>query len=248
MKTVIINTFIARLRMKLREIKKNYDFCTFKDNIIQFKDYIFNTIEKQAGMALIKEIIIDQVYEFADVKIEPTDIVLDCGANIGVFTIYASKKAKMVYAFEPSPNESKILEENKKINKSDNIKVIEKGILDISIDAKLSLCSTGSFIDNFKPKYLSNNIINIKTISIDEFINQERLEKVDFIKMDIEGSEKKALFGAKEVLKKFKPKLAICAYHNFDDFYKISILIKKLNSKYKLRIQDQNGFLTIYAV
>lgn len=55
----------------------------------------------------------------------------------------------------------------------------------------------------------------------------------DFIKMDIEGSEKEALKGSAETIKKYSPTLAICIYHLKDDFRTIPLLIKKINPAYK---------------
>ncbi|KKL59875.1 hypothetical protein LCGC14_2210950 [marine sediment metagenome] len=52
--------------------------------------------------------------------------------------------------------------------------------------------------------------------------------------MDIEGAEFNALIGAKQVLKKFMPKLAISIYHHFDSFIKIPQFINSLNLNYKL--------------
>lgn len=68
----------------------------------------------------------------------------------------------------------------------------------------------------------------VKTISLDEMIQ----EPVTAIKMDIEGSEYEALEGATEILKKYKPKLAICIYHKISDYRKISLLIKQINPNY----------------
>ena len=71
-----------------------------------------------------------------------------------------------------------------------------------------------------------------KTITIDDYVSKNRLHSVDFIIMDIEGSEEKALLGVKETIRKFTPKLAICVYHKPDDFYRIPMAILKINPEY----------------
>lgn len=74
-------------------------------------------------------------------------------------------------------------------------------------------------------------------IEADTLDNIVKNEKVTFIKMDIEGAEEKALEGAERVIKEHKPILAICIYHNLEDFYKIPLLIKRYNAEYKLYIR-----------
>ena len=61
------------------------------------------------------------------------------------------------------------------------------------------------------------NSITVPTISIDEFCQKNNISKVNFIKLDIEGSERFALKGATETLKKFRPLLTISGYHLIDD-------------------------------
>jgi len=74
----------------------------------------------------------------------------------------------------------------------------------------------------------------VSSMSIDWFVDENRLEKVDFIKMDIEGSEQNALKGAINTLKRFKPQLAISIYHNFaDDFASIANMLDELNLGYR---------------
>lgn len=73
--------------------------------------------------------------------------------------------------------------------------------------------------------------LNINTI--DNIIN----EKVDFIKLDIEGAEQDAIEGAKETIKKYHPILAICIYHKADDWYKIPEIILDINSNYDIYLR-----------
>ena len=88
--------------------------------------------------------------------------------------------------------------------------------------------------------------IQIQVTSIDEFSSEKNI-KIDLIKMDIEGSEIEALLGARQTIRKFKPRLQICSYHKFDDLWEIPILIKKLSPDYLLYLghHTQNIFETI---
>lgn len=62
-------------------------------------------------------------------------------------------------------------------------------------------------------------------------------EKVTFIKMDIEGSELPAIIGAKNIIIKNKPKLAISVYHKYEDIFEIPEIILKYNPNYKIYLR-----------
>lgn len=75
--------------------------------------------------------------------------------------------------------------------------------------------------------------------------------RVTFIKMDIEGAELKALMGAKELIRKYRPKLAICIYHKAEDMWEIPTYIKELIPAYKLYIRHYSNYeceTVLYAV
>jgi FkbM family methyltransferase len=78
----------------------------------------------------------------------------------------------------------------------------------------------------------------VDVVSIDEYMKGGR---VSFIALDIEGFELKALEGAAETIRKYKPKLAICVYHKPDDIYEIPIYIKKIVPTYKLVLRCYGG-------
>jgi hypothetical protein len=80
----------------------------------------------------------------------------------------------------------------------------------------------------------TNSSEKIKITTLDNFIHEQNLKKVDFIKSDIEGAERDMLKGARTVLKEFAPKLALCTYHLPDDPDVMEALIKDANPNYKV--------------
>lgn len=90
--------------------------------------------------------------------------------------------------------------------------------------------------------------IEIKVDAIDNFVGDS---KIDFIKMDIEGSELAALEGAKKTIEKFRPVLTICAYHKKEDLITLPQFINSLNCNYKFYLRHHQyslNELVLYAI
>jgi len=88
-------------------------------------------------------------------------------------------------------------------------------------------------IDDTSSNNCDHNYNAINTDTIDNIVKQ----KVDFIKLDIEGAEQDAIQGAKNTIKKYKPILAICIYHKAEDWYKVPQQVLDINPDYKVYIR-----------
>ena len=136
--------------------------------------------------------------------------VLDLGANIGFYTMFARSRVGAtgkVFAFEPFPNNANLIRASVKENSFTNVTIVEaavsdrigKTILHLSPDA----CSEHSLLDlNFQyGSDSSPSTIEVQVVTVDEYLKKNATNlKVDFIKMDIEGSESHAIKGMKNVL------------------------------------------------
>ncbi len=174
-----------------------------------------------------------QQYRYKDaVKVVPGDVVIDAGGCWGDSALYfAAMGSRKIYSFEFVPSNIAIMEKNLALNNryKENIEIINKPIWSES-GKKISYIDKGPSskvgdYDQFPGK--------TETLSIDDLVEQKKIEKIDFIKMDIEGAEIPALKGASETIYKSKPKLAISVYHKNDDLVEIPKLIKSINSGYK---------------
>lgn len=83
-------------------------------------------------------------------------------------------------------------------------------------------------------------------MKLDTIVEMLGLERVDFIKMDIEGAEVDALLGAEETIKRFKPKLAICTYHRPTDPIEIRKILLNYNPNYRFK-ELKRGERVLYA-
>ena len=81
-------------------------------------------------------------------------------------------------------------------------------------------------LGGYGPGFNSNNH-KVPLRSIDSLVNTKDIEKIDFIKLDVEGAEMDTLRGAQQSIAHFKPKLAISLYHKPDDLFEIILYIKE---------------------
>lgn len=98
---------------------------------------------------------------------------------------------------------------------------------------------TISFITHKQGSEISDDGNSVaECVALDEVI--DATENVTFIKMDIEGAEQNALLGAKNIIKRSKPSLAICLYHKFADLWEIPFMIHEMVPEYKFYIRHHN--------
>jgi len=102
-----------------------------------------------------------------------------------------------------------------------------------------------------KENYNNIEIPNYATIAGDDFVQDFHIEKVDYIKMDIEGDELKALRGLKKTIQSHRPQLAISIYHDKDHLYNIPLYITSIVDNYSLYLNAySDSFIdsVLYAI
>ena len=161
------------------------------------------------------------------------DVYVDCGGYDGdtaLDFLKTAPDAEKVYVFEGIPELAETCRK-KTMSVSDvtDIVVLPKAVYSHQCQLKFwSDTGTG------ESKVSSDGTICVEASSLDSEIH----ERVSFIKMDIEGSEKEALQGAERIIRQFTPKMAICIYHLADDFWKIPELILSINPNYRFYVRQ----------
>lgn len=159
------------------------------------------------------------------VKPMQDDVVIDAGGCFGDTAVFFAKSVGVnghVYVFDPLLIHGEVIKHNiKQNNLSATITYVasavgesSNGIQDNQIMQSDSIVNPGFNLQNAKDN-------EFPIISIDDYFDQHNVEKINFIKMDIEGYELLALMGAIKTIEKFKPKLAISLYHKHIDFCSI---------------------------
>lgn len=177
-----------------------------------------------------------KIYTRGNQTIRPGDIVIDCGAHVGFFVRAALKAgAGLVVAIEIAPPNLTCLKRNlyKEIS-SGKVIVYEKGVWDRDDHLDLNLFDNSGEDSVVFPPEQGKRSIKAELTTLDKIVNRLRLQRVDFVKMDIEGSEQNALKGAAKTLIKFKPKLSVAVYHLKRDLDVIPALIRQIRPDYRV--------------
>lgn len=181
----------------------------------------------------------DHAYEYSGSCISKGDWVIDVGACEGFFIYYALERGANVLAIEPVHKLAKCLEmtfaaeiAQGKVKVLRTLIGMDGGQKNISI-APLSVYGSNKLV------YPQGNIIceECPQYTIDQLLAAGIVTRVDFIKMDIEGSEVEALYGAEQTVKKFKPRLSLCAYHHADHARQLQELILSYRADYKIAVK-----------
>lgn len=172
-----------------------------------------------------------------NIKAEAGDYVIDGGGCWGDTALYFAHEVGeqgKVFTFEFGSDNLKVFNRNMSLNPqlSNRIEVIPKAIWENSGE-KISYSADGPATSLTSNQQNIKNSSEVLTVSIDDFVREKKLPRVDFIKMDIEGAELGALKGAEETLRTFRPKLGISLYHKESDFVEIPSYLDKLGLEYK---------------
>ena len=176
-------------------------------------------------------------------------VVLDCGANIGGFAVYAAGLAAdvRILAFEPEPQTFAALKRNVELNQlSDRVECLPFGLSD-KREVKTLLPNPDCFTTHHfaDTAGVAGGLVQavplqIQCVTIDQIIAQRNLTRCDFIKMDVEGSEGAVLKGAAGTILRFRPRLSMAAYHTPEDAFVLPMMIRNICPDYNIIVSRES--------
>lgn len=178
-----------------------------------------------------------KIYGTGAQAVQKGDVVLDCGANIGVFTREAlNAGAKLVVAIEPAPENIECLRRNFQAEiAGGQVIVYPKGVWDKDDVLTLNIDPHNSAADSFLiEREGGHKGLQAPLVPIDKLVAELNLPRVDYIKMDIEGAEQRAIAGGNGTIAKFHPRLSLSAYHHPTDPERIPQLVRQAWSGYRM--------------
>lgn len=200
------------------------NFLNFNISIPDFKSFIWQ----------YKEIFIDEIYFFESNTKKP--VILDCGSNIGTSILYFKTifPNSIIHAFEPDINIFNILKNNLKKNNLTNIFLNNSAVWihDNGVNFSCEGSDAGA-IDNSKSVNTTVQSISLKS-------KLQTFSKIDFLKMDIEGSEYEVILDCTDELKKIK--YIYLEFHSFrNSKQKLSQILQILeNNHFRYSIESVN--------
>lgn len=181
---------------------------------------------KSSPLKIIGDYVEEMVWLVMD-ALEPGAVFVDVGAYEGLYTMFASPKCSRVYAFEPSPAMYHILKSNLKLNRirnatAENLLVMDKpGRAKLYLDDVNPTCTstiirrlpaipTVSEQAGGKGGRAAGGCAEVEATTLDKYLLADnKVERVDFVKIDTEGADGLVILGMKNVLEKFRPKMQI---------------------------------------
>lgn len=217
--------------------------------IILRNGYKIKGLKNTPLSVVMDETFILKIYTPKNMGIKNEDIVIDIGAHVGDFSLFSVLNgAKEVYAYEPDPNTYALLVNNIKLNNIKNIIPINFAVTDKVGRQKLYMNQNdgGNSIYDVSR---NNNFIYVKTTTIEQIIKNNKLNRIDFLKIDCEGSEGLIFKNIKlNTLRKIN-KISM-EYHNNVSVMNHTEIIQKLRQAgFIVKIfKPSNNFGYIYAI
>lgn len=229
-------------RAATRDLVKNGETLKIKFNDLRLKHLDLNKLGYPIEAFLVPAGAVDMFvlkqYEYRkktpEIKAQNGDYVIDGGGCWGDTALYFAHmvgEQGRVFTFEFVPENLGVLRQNLELNPPlmERIEIVENPLWDRTGETMTySFNGPGTSL-----YYTQDDALQASTLSIDDFVRDKKLPRVDFIKMDIEGAELNALRGGEETIRAFRPTLAISAYHKEDDLITIPEYLNKLDVGYE---------------
>ena len=187
---------------------KNYAISNLRSEYVEVQGSKMHLDPKDCLKLSINEIFEPIETELVKREIQKGDVIIDIGANVGYYTLLMAKLVGSdgkVFAFEPEPKNFALLRENVKINNYQNIILEQRAVANQTGKTRLYLCDTNTEmhrLDNSK-NFKSSILIDVVKLD-DYFHDSEFLKKINFLKIDVEGTEFDVINGMIRILENNK--------------------------------------------
>lgn len=182
-----------------------------------------------------------QVYGDGARRVQPGDVVIDCGANVGTFTREAlNAGAAKVISVEPDQGNIESLRRNFATEIANGrVVVYPKGVWHRDEILEFSVYENSAFHsfvmrERKDSDTKARRLIHLPVTTVDNIVAELKLDKIHFLKMDVEGAERHALRGAAVTITKFRPRMSIATENLEDDPKVVPEVMKEIAPGYRM--------------
>jgi FkbM family methyltransferase len=179
---------------------------------------------KKGELSILNEVLYHKIYTE---QFPINGVVVDIGAHVGLFTIYAASRSEKVLCYEPDPHNSEVLKRNVELNSLKNVKIFQQAVGDRTGTRKLSVCATKSYGHTLCQSDASDlaGTIDVESTTLQDILISNGLKRIDFLKVHCEGAEREIFSHApKEVLEKVSSVVIKCSSSNREEL--VELLLK----------------------
>lgn len=219
------------------------DYPVFITPVSVYRDEILQTLKAMGipcnNIYLFSPLMYEQYFCPPFITPRPDEIFLDAGCYDGYtmvdFVHFCNRNYQAIYGMEPDPGCYDKTIDTLKRHQIGKVQLIQKGLWSCNTTLRFDVRN------NAGSRYAENGNSVIQTVTIDDLF--PKLEDAPaFIKMDIEGSELQALEGAQNVIRKRRPRLAVCVYHKNSDILDIPFYLSDLVPEYTYYLRHHSPF------
>jgi FkbM family methyltransferase len=185
---------------------------------LQFRNGVRITADEHAALILLfNEVWLNRIYSPPGYEVNRGDVVVDLGANVGVFTLFAASRAAgvHVHACEPSPRCVEALRRNIEASNLGNVTVHPLAVAAEAGIVQLHMCEENWARNSITDTWTSGQSVKVPAVSLDELIHQCGADRIDLLKVDIEGAEYDVLSDRNHPSLQ-RVRRIVCEYHNLD--------------------------------
>lgn len=201
-------------------------------------------------LATVHEVVRDRAYTPAELPIGPADVVVDIGAHVGTFTLHAARAtAGAVHAYEPMPENVALLRRNVERNGAANVSVHQAAVGDREGSCRMRRgeYSVGGALAAIGGA--AGAELEVPMVTLAAILRENRLERIDFLKVDCEGAEGAFLSAGAELLPKVG-KIAVEYHDGWSelDHEELAELLRGAGFRVRVRPDRDPRFGYLYGV
>lgn len=179
------------------------------------------------------------------IGVSESDVVIDAGGFVGDTAIYFARrcgKSGRVYSFEPIPRIVEIARRNLVLNALDDVvEMVPAALSDTCGKFEFMDLASGSRVtEPGRPQTGSQaSVVDVAAVTLEAFLEENRVPRVDFLKSDLEGWDMAFLRGAAETIRAHRPKCGLTLYHKAEDILEIPQFLQRLDPGYKFWFRSE---------